>query len=178
MRSRTCTLILMCLLFVPFALRAAEPCGDRDLMFGCTKTTEKGRLRAGCGVHDGGRFFASEWRLYDLRTEKVLARASSNKEGIALVEISGKSRWLILEGELVCAKENGERVIPYRFLVERTGKDGLLQRAYTPETLMATGNWNEDTQLHYGAFRSRSVLGTAVSEIGEIGEIGEIEPGF
>jgi hypothetical protein len=164
-RSRTCTLILTCLLFVPFALRAAEPCGDRDLMFGCTKTMEKGRLRAGCGVHDGERFFASQWRLYDLRTEKVLERVSSNAEGIALVAISGKSRWLVLEGELVCAKEGGERVIPYRFLVERTGKDTMLQRAYSPETLMATGNWNEDTQLHYGAFRSRSVLGTAVSEI-------------
>jgi hypothetical protein len=94
-----------------------------------------------------------------------LERVSSNAEGIALVAISGKSRWLVLEGELVCAKEGGERVIPYRFLVERTGKDTMLQRAYSPETLMATGNWNEDTQLHYGAFRSRSVLGTAVSEI-------------
>lgn len=168
MRSRTCTLIPTCLLIAvlaPIALQAAEPCGDRDLMFGCTKTEERGRLRAGCGVHDGGQFFASEWRLYDLRTEEVLGRVSSNADGIALVEISGKSRWLILEGELVCAKDGGERVIPYRFLVERTGKDGMLQRAYSPETLMATGNWNEDTQLHYGAFRSRSVLGTAVSEI-------------
>lgn len=165
MRSRTCTLILTCLLSVPVIVRAAEPCGDSDLMFGCTKTAEKGRLRAGCGVHDSGQFFASEWRLYDLRTEKVLERVSSNAQGIALVEIKGKDRWLILEGELVCARDNGERVIPYRFLVERTGKDGLLQRAYTPETLMATGNWNEDTQLHYGAFRSRSVLGTAVSEV-------------
>jgi hypothetical protein len=167
-RSRTCTLIPTCLLIAvlaPIALQAAEPCGDRDLMFGCTKTEERGRLRAGCGVHDGGQFFASEWRLYDLRTEEVLGRVSSNADGIALVEISGKSRWLILEGELVCAKDGGERVIPYRFLVERTGKDGMLQRAYSPETLMATGNWNEDTQLHYGAFRSRSVLGTAVSEI-------------
>jgi hypothetical protein len=165
-RSRTCTLIPTCLLIAvlaPIALQAVEPCGDRDLMFGCTKTEERGRLRAGCGVHDGGQFFASEWRLYDLRTEEVLGRVSSNADGIALVEISGKSRWLILEGELVCARDGGERVIPYRFLVERTGKDGMLQRAYSPETLMATGNWNEDTQLHYGAFRSRSVLGTAVS---------------
>lgn len=165
MRSRTCPLILMCLLLVPFALRAADPCGDHDLTFGCTKTEERGRLRAGCGVHDGGRFFASEWRLYDLRTEKVLGRVSSNPDGIALVEIPGKLRWIILEGQLVCSTGGGERVIPYRFLVERTGKDSLLQRAYTPETLMSTGNWNEDTQLHYGEFRSRSVLGTAVSEV-------------
>jgi hypothetical protein len=167
-RSRTCTLIPTCLLIaflVPISLRAAEPCGERDLTFGCTKTEERGRLRAGCGVHEGGRFFASEWRLYDLQSEKVLGRASSNKDGIALVEIPGRQRWLILEGQLVCSKNGGERAIPYRFLVERTGKDGMLQRAYTPETLMATGNWNEDTQLHYGAFRSRSVLGTVVSEI-------------
>ncbi|MES1243620.1 MAG: hypothetical protein ABUT39_18580 [Acidobacteriota bacterium] len=165
MRSRTCTLILMCLLIAPVVLRAAEPCGERDLTFGCTKTEERGRLRAGCGVHEGARFFASEWRLYELQTEKVLSRVSSNADGIALVEIPGRHHWLILEGELVCSKNGGERAIPYRFLVERTGKDGMLQRAYTPETLMATGNWNEDTQLHYGAFRSRSVLGTEVGEI-------------
>jgi hypothetical protein len=164
-RSRTCTLILMCLLFVPFALRAADLCGDHDLTFGCTKTQERGRLRAGCGVHDGGRFFASEWRLYDLQTEKVLGQVSSNKDGIALVEMPGKHRWLILEGQLVCSKNGGDRAIPYRFLVERTGKAGFVQHTYTPETLMATGNWNEDTQLHYGAFRSRSVLGTAVSRM-------------
>jgi hypothetical protein len=164
-RSRTCTLILMCLLFVPFALRAADLCGDHDLTFGCTKTEERGRLRAGCGVHDRGRFFASEWRLYDLQTEKVLKQVSSNKDGIALVEIPGKLRWVILEGQLVCSTNGSERAIPYRFLVERTGKAGMLQRAYSPETLMATGNWNEDTQLHYGAFRSRSVLGTAVSKM-------------
>jgi hypothetical protein len=167
-RSRICTLFLTCLLtalMTPIVLRAAEDCGDRDLTFGCTKTQERGRLRAGCGVHEGGRFFASEWRLYELQTEKVLERAPSNADGIALVEIPGKLRWLILEGRLVCSKNGGERVVPYRFLVERTGKDSLLQRAYTPETLMATGNWNEDTQLHYGEFRSRAVLGTAeVSE--------------
>jgi hypothetical protein len=169
-RSRTCTLILTCLfiaLSAPLALHAADACGEHDLIFGCTKTEESGRLRAGCGVHDGGRFFASEWRIYDLQTEKVLGRVSSNADGIALVEIPKKQRWLILEGQLVCSKNGSDRAIPYRFLVERTGKGSMLQRAYSPETLMATGNWNADTQLHYGAFRSRSVLGTEVSEVVE-----------
>ena len=166
MRSRTCTLILMCLLLVPFALRAAGACGEHDLMFGCTKTEERGRLRAGCGVHDGGRFFASEWRVYDLRTEEVLGRVPAGADGIALVELPGKLRWMILEGEHVCSKGESELAIPYRFLLERTGKGSFLQRAYTPETLMATGNWNADTQLHYGAFRSRSLLGTRISEAG------------
>lgn len=60
---------------------------------------------------------------------------------------------------MVCTSSSGEIAIPYRFLVERTGKDSFLQRAYTPEILVATGNWNTDTQLNYGEFRSRSVLG-------------------
>jgi len=29
----------------------------------------------------------------------------------------------------------------------------------TPESLMETGNWNAETQLHYGEFRSCSLLG-------------------
>src|SRR5688572_24114704 len=128
-------------------------------MFGCTKTDEKGRLRAGCGVHEGGRFFASEWRIYDLRTEEVLKTVKSGRDGIALVEIP-KLHWSILEGELKCTVDAREIAIPYRFLVERTAKDSFVQRPYSPETLVATGNWNEDTQLHYGAFRTRSMLGT------------------
>ena len=166
MRAKTWTLSFVLLLLAPLALLAAENhvCGESDLMFGCTKTEEKGRLRAGCGVHDGKRFFASEWRLYDLRTEKVLGKVPAGKDGIALVEIP-KARWSILEGELTCSKDSAELTIPYRFLVERTGKDGFQQRAYTPENLVATGNWNADTQLHYGAFRSRSMLGTSVSEL-------------
>lgn len=162
MRARTCTLSwLFLLLTAPFSLQAATAvCGEQDLLFGCTQTEEKGRLRAGCGVHDGKKFFASEWRTYDLQTEDVLARVRTNTEGIALVEIP-KVRWFILEGELVCSRGAGELSIPYRFLVERTGKDSFRQRPYTPENLVATGNWNADTQLHYGAFRSRSLTGTA-----------------
>lgn len=165
MRAKTWTLGIV-LLLASFTLHAAEihVCGESDLMFGCTKTDEKGRLRAGCGVHDGKRFFASEWRIYDLKTEKVLGQVPAGQDGIALVEIP-KTRWSILEGELTCSKGAAEVTIPYRFLVERTGKDGFQQRAYTPEILVATGNWNADTQLHYGAFRSRSVLGTSVSEL-------------
>jgi hypothetical protein len=166
-RAKTCTLSLLFLLLAPFALRAAAACGEHDLMFGCTKTEERGRLRAGCGVHDGGRFFASEWRIYELQTEEVLGQVPAGADGIALVELPRKVRWMILEGEHVCSKGENELVIPYRFLVERTGKDSFLQRAYTPENLMATGNWNADTQIHYGAFRSRSLLGTAVSAISE-----------
>jgi hypothetical protein len=148
------------LLLVPLSLQAVTPvCGAHDLMFGCTKTDEKGRLRAGCGVHEGGRFFASEWRIFDLQTEEVLKAVQTGKDGIALVEIP-KLHWFILEGELKCSKGTRELAIPYRFLVERTAKDNFLQRPYSPETLVATGNWNEDTQLHYGAFRTRSMLGT------------------
>jgi hypothetical protein len=144
------------------ALRAAEiaVCGENDLLFACTKTEETGRLRAGCAVRDGNRFFASAWRLYDLQTEGVLKEVSAGPEGIALVEIPGKHRWLILEGELVCTHGSDELAIPYRFLVERTRSDRFQQHAYTPESLMATGNWNAETQLHYGEFRSRSLLGT------------------
>jgi len=159
-RAKTLFAICLSLLTFPVLVQAAElVCGEHDLMFGCTQTEEKGRLRAGCGVHEGARFFASEWRVHDLKTEKVLGRARSNADGIALLEIP-KARWVILEGELTCSKATGERAIPYRFLVERTGKNSFQQRPYTPETLMATGNWNEDTQLNYGAFRSRFLLGT------------------
>ncbi len=154
--------ICVSLLLVPLTLCAAEipVCGENDLLFGCTKTDETGRLRAGCGVRDGARYFASEWWIYDLLTEEVLKQAPAGPEGIALIEIPKKHRWLILEGELVCANGSGElAAVPYRFLVERTGKDSFLQRPYTPESLVSTGNWNADTQLHYGEFRSRSLLG-------------------
>jgi hypothetical protein len=159
-RAKTWIVICLCCLIVPSFLQAAElVCGEHDLMFGCTKTEERGRLRAGCGVHEGGRFFASEWRVHDLKTEKVLEKARTGPDGIALVEIP-KARWVVLEGEITCSKNARERAIPYRFLVERTGKDSFQQRPYTPENLMATGNWNEETQLNYGAFRSRFLLGT------------------
>ncbi len=49
---------------------------------------------------------------------------------------------------MVCTTGNGENVglaIPYRFLLERTGKDSFRQRTYTPESLVATENWNSDT---------------------------------
>jgi len=156
-----CSLCLLAVSFVPSALRAAEVpvCGESDLLFGCTKTDEPGRLRAGCGVRAGNRFFASEWRLYDLQTEGILKDVAAGPEGIALIEIPDQLHWVILEGELVCRNSSGELAIPYRFLVERTRKDGFQQRAYTPETLMATGNWNAETQLHYGEFRSRLLLG-------------------
>jgi hypothetical protein len=161
MRARTWTLFFVLLPLLPLTLRAAEipVCGENDLLFGCTKTEEKGRLRAGCGVRDKERFFASEWLIYDLKTEKVLKQVPAGPEGVALIEIPNKARWFILEGEMVCTSGSGELAIPYRFLVERTGKDSFLQRAYTPESLVATGNWNTDTQLHYGEFRSRSLLG-------------------
>ena len=164
MHARTrisCCVSLFLLSFPPLALRAAEiaVCGENDLLFACTKTEETGRLRAGCGVRDGNRFFASAWRLYDLQTEGVLREVPAGPEGIALVEIPGKHRWLILEGELVCKHGSGELAIPYRFLVERIRNNRFQQHAYTPESLMATGNWNAETQLHYGEFRSRSLLG-------------------
>ncbi|HEX7180395.1 MAG TPA: hypothetical protein VF756_01030 [Thermoanaerobaculia bacterium] len=161
MRARTWISYCVSLLLIPLTLRAAEIpiCGENDLVFGCTKTDEKGRLRAGCGVREGQRFFASEWWIYDLQTEEVLKQVPAGPEGIALVEIPNKRRWFVLEGELVCTNGSGEVSILYRFLVERAGKDRLLQHAYTPESLVATGNWNADTQLHYGEFRSRSLLG-------------------
>jgi len=159
-RTRTVFSICLFLLTTPFSVQAADHvCGEHDLSFACTKTDEKGRLRAGCGVHEQGRFFTSEWRTYDLKTEDVLEKVAAGRDGIALVLIPER-RWFILEGELVCSTETGELAIPYRFLVERTGKDSFRQRPYTPENLVATGNWNPDTQLHYGAFRSRSMLGT------------------
>ena len=164
MRARTwisCCVFLSLLAVFSLTLRAAEVpvCGENDLLFGCTKIEEKGRLRAGCGVHDAKRFFASEWRIYDLQTEDVLKKVSAGTEGIALVEIPNKVHWFILEGELVCTNGSGRLAIPYRFLGERTGNDSFRQHAYTPESLQATGNWNADTQLHFGAFRSRSIVG-------------------
>jgi hypothetical protein len=161
--AKPLTLCFVALLLAPFALRGAgnPVCGENDLMFGCTKTEEKGRLRAGCGVHDGGRFFASKWRIHDLQTDKVLGRTvPAGPDGIALVEIPDV-HWFVIEGELRCSMNGSELTIPYRFLAERTGKNGFLQRAYTPENLVATGNWNADTQWHYGAFRSRSLVGSA-----------------
>jgi hypothetical protein len=159
-RAMTRTLSFVFLLLAPLALRAAAApvCGETDLIFGCTKTDEAGRLRAGCAVHDHHRFFASEWRVYDLKSEEVLKRVAANKDGVALVEIPDRP-WLILEGEVVCTAHGREIAIPYRFLVERTGKDSYRQSAYTPETLVGTGNWNADTQLHYGEFRGRSLTG-------------------
>ena len=161
MRAKTRTLSFVFLLLAPFALRAAgaPACGESDLTFGCTKTDETARLRAGCAVHDRQRFFASEWRVYDLQSEKILKRVPTDKDGIALVEIPDRP-WLILEGEVVCTAHGRELAIPYRFLVERTGKNSYRQSAYTPETLVGTGNWNVDTQLHYGEFRGRSLTGS------------------
>ena len=78
----------------------------------------------------------------------------------ALLERGDAHPIIVLEGEVTCSKDTRERAIPYRFLVERTGRDSFQQSPYTPENLMATGNWNEDTQLNYGAFRSRFLLGT------------------
>lgn len=165
MRARICTLSFACLLLVSLTLRAAETplCGENDLVFGCTGTGEAKRLRAGCGVHDQKRFFASEWRIYDLKTEKILGRTPAGPDGIALIEIP-KDRWFIVEGELSCAASAGQVAIAYRFLFERTGKSGFVQRAYTPENLVATGNWDADTQLNYGEFRSRSLNGSGVSQ--------------
>lgn len=165
MRVKTRTFTFALLLLAPFALRAAgdHVCGEHDLMFACTQTEEKGKLRAGCGVHEKGQFFKSEWRIYDLRTEEVLGRVPARPDGIALIKIP-QQRWFILEGETVCsAGDRSSLAIPYRFLVERTGKDSFRQRPYTPENLVATGNWNADTQLNYGAFRSRSLVGSGPS---------------
>ncbi|HEV2845278.1 MAG TPA: hypothetical protein VG477_10565 [Thermoanaerobaculia bacterium] len=161
MRAKTWTLSFAFLLLAPFALRAAgeHVCGEHDLMFACTQTAEKGKLRAGCGVHEKGRFFSSEWRVYDLHSEEVLGRVPARPDGIALIKIP-QQRWFILEGETVCSTSSSKLAIPYRFLVERTGKDSFRQRPYTPENLVATGNWNADTQLNYGAFRSRSLVGS------------------
>jgi hypothetical protein len=150
--------LLACSFSLP-TLRAAEApaCGASDLLFGCTKTDEAGRLRAGCGVRDGKRFFASAWRIYDMQSENVLKEVAAGPEGIALIEIPRGLHWFILEGEMVCTTGTGEISVPYRFLGERTGDDKLRQRVYTPESLMATGNWNAETQLHYGEFRGRAL---------------------
>lgn len=170
MPARIWTLSLAFLLLVSLNLRAADAagnplCGENDLVFGCTSTGETKRLRAGCGVRDQKRFFASEWRIYELQTEKVLRRVPAGPDGIALIEIP-KDRWFIVEGELQCSAGSGagDLAISYRFLLERTGKDAFVQRAYTPESLVATGNWNADTQLNYGEFRSRSITGAGVSQ--------------
>lgn len=161
MRFKTRTLTFALLLLAPLALRAAgeHVCGEHDLMFACTQTEERGKLRAGCGVHEKGQFFKSEWRVYDLKTEEVLGRVAARPDGIALIKIP-QQRWVILEGQTVCSTSDSSLAIPYRFLVERTGKDSFRQRPYTPESLVATGNWNADTQLNYGAFRSRSLVGS------------------
>lgn len=165
MSARIWTLSLALLLLISLTLRAADKplCGENDLVFGCTDTGETKKLRAGCGVHDDKRFFASEWRVYDLKTEKVLKQVPAGADGIALIEIP-KDRWFIVEGELKCAASAGEVALSYRFLFERTGKNAFVQRAYTPESLVATGNWNPDTQLNYGEFRSRSLNGSGVSQ--------------
>lgn len=162
MRFKTRTLTFVLLLLAPLSLHAAgdHVCGEHDLNFACTQTEEKGTLRAGCGVHEKGRFFTSEWRVYDLQTEKVLGQVPARPDGIALIKIP-QQRWFILEGQTVCSTGSGSLAIPYRFLVERTGKDSFRQRPYTPEMLVATENWNADTQLNYGAFRGRSLSGTA-----------------
>lgn len=162
MRAKTRTLSFAFLLLLPFALRAAgaPACGENDLTFGCAKTPETGRLRAGCAVHDRQHFFASKWRIYDLQSEEMLKQVPADKDGVALVDIPDR-RWLILEGEIACTAGGNELAIPYRFLVERTGKDSFRQRPYTPESLVATGNWNADTQLHYGEFGGRSLAGSA-----------------
>ncbi len=153
-------LVLSLIAAAPLGAAERYVCGESDLLFGCTKTEEKSRLRAGCGVHAGGRFFASEWRTHDLRTDEVIARVATGDDGIALVDIPERRRWFVIEGELACSDESGGHAIPYRFLVERTGRDGFKPHYYSPETLVATGNWNEDTQLIYGSFRSRSLTGT------------------
>lgn len=167
MSARIWTLSLALLLLISLTLRAADKplCGESDLVFGCTDTGETKKLRAGCGVHDEKRFFASEWRIYDLQTEKVIKKVPAGPDGIALIEIP-KDRWFIVEGEMSCAAGAGagEVALSYRFLFERTGKNGFVQRAYTPESLVATGNWNADTQLNYGEFRSRSLNGSGVSQ--------------
>jgi hypothetical protein len=166
-KTRILSFVFLLLASLPALHGAVSPaaCGEDDLTFGCTKTVESGRLRAGCAVHSGPRFFASEWRIYDLQSEEVLKRVSADREGIALLEIPDR-HWLIIEGEVVCTTgngENGELAIPYRFLLERTGKNSFRQRTYTPENLVATENWNTDTQLNYGAFRSRSLAGSTSS---------------
>ena len=163
MRAKTRALSFAFLLFAPLAaLRGAGTpiCGENDLTFGCTKTAEPGRLRAGCAVHDGPQLL--RFRVADLRVaeRRGLEPGARGRGGIALLEIPDH-RWFILEGEIVCTAGGDELAIPYRFLVERTGKNSFRQRAYTPESLVATGNWNPDTQLNYGAFRGRSLAGSA-----------------
>jgi hypothetical protein len=74
--------------------------------------------------------------------------------------VRAKTRTLSFEGEVVCTTRGHEIAIPYRFLVERTGKASYRQSAYSPETLVGTGNWNPDTQLHDGELRGRSLAGS------------------
>jgi hypothetical protein len=153
-------LTVLALAAAPLAAAETYVCGQSDLLFGCTRTEETGRLRAGCGVHAGGRFFTSEWRTYDLATDQMIAAVPTGDDGIALLDVPER-RWFVIEGELRCTDGTGGRTIPYRFLVERTGAQAFRPYHYTPESLVATGNWNADTQLHYGAFRSRVITGAA-----------------
>lgn len=166
MRAPIRTLTFTFLLLAPLSLHGAGTpvCGAADLIFGCTQTEEPGRLRAGCAVHDRKHFFASEWRLYDLQSEEVLKRVQADQEGVALVDLPDRP-WVILEGQVVCTTHGREITIPYRFLIERTGKNSYRQSAYTPETLVGTGNWNPDTQIHYGEFRGRSITGSSAAPV-------------
>lgn len=154
MRSRFAVAVL-CLL-VPGALGAAgkHDCGSQDLVFGCTEVVRGRDLVAGCGVRAEGKFLASSWRAYDLLSERLLQRAEAPADGIAQLAVPAQ-RFFVIEGEVRCSDG---RAIPFRFLEERLGErrpTGLRTHHYTPEKLVATGNWNPDTQLHFGEFRAR-----------------------
>jgi hypothetical protein len=154
MRTR---LAVAALLLAPAgSLAMGHDCGAEDLYFGCTETRRGAEVIAGCGVHAEGRFLQSVWRTLDLRSEELLQAAQAPADGIAQLRLPA-SQWFVIEGELRCADGHA---IPYRFLGERV--DGsraarLRTHRYTPDRLADTGNWNPDTQLHFGEFRARSL---------------------
>lgn len=128
-------------------------CGSEDLAFGCTEARRGKEFIAGCGVHAAGRFLESEWRTYDLHSERLLDASLAPRGGIAQLLLPS-SRWFVIEGEVLCADGHA---IPYRFLGERVGErpKRLRTHRYSPERLAATGNWSADTQLHFGEFKAR-----------------------
>jgi len=165
MRTRLVLAPVLLLVLAPAAAFAAGgfPCGSQDLYFGCTETKRGADVIAGCGVHAEGKFLQSVWRTFDLQSEQVLQTVQAPADGIAQLRVPSSS-WFVIEGELRCVDGHA---IPYRFLGERVGGPrvkNLKTHRYSPDRLVATGNWNADTQLHFGEFRARSIQGLPLQD--------------
>jgi hypothetical protein len=153
------TLAALLLASLPGALAAGGlDCGSQDLYFGCTEARRGEEFIAGCGVHAEGRFLESTWRTYELHSERVLQTVRAPTDGIAQLAVP-PSQWFVIEGEILCGDGHA---VPYRVLGERVaGRSAASVRThrYSPDRLAATGNWNTDTQLHFGEFRARALQG-------------------